>query len=162
MGALPLDMLLDRARVASAKVMTERDDARSSAVAAIRALEQRLQEAVAGDVLRGLRDLGKPYGTFHAAAVGRNLSHGIDTRVSWGKRGLYVTKDAELWTAVLEDGQLRARAVLDDELRAEDLEHVIDAARAALAQHVASCDRTAASYGRAAALAARLARAIGG
>jgi len=162
MGAIALDTLFDRARDASVKVMTERDDARSRAVAAIRAIEQKLQEAVAGDVLRGLRDLGKPYGTFHAAAVGRNLSHGIDTRVPWGKRGLYLTKDGEFWMAVLEDGQLHARAVADDELRVEDLEHVVEAARAALAQHVASCDRTAASYGRAAALAARLARAIGG
>lgn len=156
-----LDALLQRAREASEKIMTERDDARSAAIAAIRGLEQRVQEAVSGDVLRGLKNLASPAGTLYAARVGAVGERGIDERLAWRRPALCLDQDGVLVVAEIDGETLTTRPVEDDELKVEDLARVTDAVRAALERHVAATARTTSTYARAAELAARLARAVG-
>jgi len=156
-----LDALFERARNASEQVMTERDDARSTAIAAMRGLEERLQAAIAGDVLRGLKNLAKPAGKFSAAHVGGSGQWGIDERLEWRVPTLCVSQDGKLVVAQIDGSDVSVRDAADEDLRIEDVGPVTDAVHEALERHVAHSERTAASYARASELSARLARAVG-
>lgn len=160
-AAKQMDALLDRARRASERVMTERDDARGLAIATIRALEQRVQEAIAGDVLRGLKDIAQPVGVLRAARVGGSLRWGIDERLEWRRTSLCLHQDGRLVMAMIDGPRLVVRDAEDDDLRIEHLEPVTACVRDALTRHAEHSERTADSYARVVALSARLASAVG-
>ncbi len=169
------DLGYDQAARASAAVVTARTAARQKVVRAIRDVESRLIAALEGDVLRGVvnlvpGDLLEPY---QAVRVNGDARFGIDSYLpSDGRPVLVIEKTGHLAMAWVEQGRgvvdgrphffptVGRRPVRDDELQAQDLEPLARAVRAALDRHVQRAERTARSYERAGALAARIARAL--
>lgn len=166
MGALKIDDLLDRAASVRSSVQTERADARSRVLAALRSLEQRLQAALGGEPLRGLTNLAGDRGRFHAARVGPH-PRGVDEKLPYsGARCLVWGRDGSLYVArVHPDGFVASRARDEDlvgDLSAGHVGAVFQAASDALERHIALSARRRDELPRIAALADRLRAAVEG
>lgn len=143
---MKLDDLLDEAAKASADAMISRDDARTVAVSAIRKLEARLIDAIAGDTLRGMATLATG---FEGTLQGARVRGDSDKPLPNGFRDVLVLKrDGSLVLARKTANGYACRLVRDEELLAQDLELVVQTARTALQRHIACAEKTAASYGR--------------
>ncbi len=160
---LSIEELLKLARSASARVMMERDGAREKAVKAVRELEGKVQDAISGDVLRGLSNVAGDMGVLHAARLSGKMPFGIDAFLSRdGRESPCLSKEGVLIVASLhpEDGVL-TRLLHDDEVLAEHAEPIARAVQEVLERHIARTERRATSYARASALAAKLSSAMG-
>ena len=168
-AALDLEGLFMRAARASELCMVVRDEAREQAVVAIRDIERRLREAIAGDTLRGLRNLyrqfdgrdifGAPPRLAARIVRGRGPveDRRVDAPIEFGTREWVWTKAGALacW-AVSLDGVFSERPLEDEELLAQDLEPVAATVAHVLARHCERAERTAANYERLAELAAAI------
>jgi hypothetical protein len=126
---------------------------RAQAVRAMRLLEARLVDALAGDSLRGLVNLVPPErGRFVAANVRGSAPYGIDRYLPFGNLGgetLCIGRHGDLLmasTASVQGGLVREAT--DEDLRFEDLELMVLAVREVLRRHLAAmpaherrCDR---------------------
>lgn len=176
MQAARMDELFRRTERASDEVAVTRADASESVVSLLRGLEKRLRDALDGDSLRGLVDLGngcvganltmvyffngEPFGTMTKDGrtlycIDRWLPLGIDGRVVLicDKHGLF------LMARRTGDGY-ETRPVRDDEIRAEWLDLVPRALEVVLERHLDRTLRTAASYSATADLARKIACAV--
>jgi hypothetical protein len=152
--------LLTKTRTASAHVVYVRSTARVEAIRAIRELEKALQAALAGDTIRGLPDAL----SFRHDPPLQALRVGSET--NWlpldGREVLLLSRRGELlFGRVLGQGRYCTREVGDEELRAQDLEHVTRTVQRALVTHLARTEKVAANYETASNLAQTLAKAVG-
>jgi len=165
-----IEDLLAEAEQASGALMVRREGARDSAVAALRALEERMQAAIAGDTLRGLSDLAyDPTGRsrdstpLQAANIYGDRRYGIDAVAPVnGKPTLVWTKDAVLALMWRVGVGVETRPVGDEELTAQDLEPAMRAAHTVLERHVMRAEKTHATYERVDALAKKVLESMGG
>lgn len=138
--------------------------AREQAVSAIRMLERRLVEALAGESLRGMVSL-VPGGRFSAANVRAEGEHGIDTWLPRdGNEVLVVLRTGELAMAGQDATAVLGavwRKVEDRELRAQDLEIVTEAIELVLRQHLEKVRGSGTRDSRVHVLATRLRQALG-
>jgi len=157
--------LLKRTQAASAHVVYVRSTARLEALRAIRELEKALQSALAGDTIRGMPDAL----SFRHDPPLQALRVGSET--NWlpldGREVLLLSRQGALvmgCTFTRRDGTGRSfevRPVANEELRAQDLEHVTRTVQRALEGHLAHTQRVAANYETTSALAQTLAKAVG-
>jgi hypothetical protein len=160
-AALDLNGIVELAAEATRMVARPRERVRETLVAALRMLERRVGEALAGDLLRGLSDLApgasSPLVAARALVDGRN---GIDAHLPEdGREVLVWSRAGRLEMVRVQNRWASSRPATDAELsrqHAPDIAKIVGAAREALERHVVRCDRTARSYERAEALAARL------
>lgn len=156
----------ERAVEATREHADSRTDAREVAVAAIRATEREVINALDGAQLRGMADLMGGVGVSWKGAHLRkkNLDEALPMdgkaclAVSEFGQLVFVQRDVENYDGIA----LRPRVtpVLDEELRAEDLVEVVRALARVLARHADRADASAARYAEVLDLAARLARAL--
>jgi hypothetical protein len=159
-SAIRIDDLMSRAKEASGRVVL----VRLQAVAAIRLIERRLQEVLAGDTLRGLRDLTPSYGTeTFAAAVAwvaggaLHPAHGVDTFPPIDGRELLVLDRAgALRVVAVGDGEVGVYPAEDVDFRVDHVEALHRAVITVLERHVERTERIAVGYGPARELADRL------
>lgn len=146
----------------STRTLSEvRVNARAKVVAAIRSIERKLVEALAGERLRGTprfttRDAKSP---FWGVRIGtRRRSGQLD-----GVREVLVLTDRGRLVAAKQraDGGVDHRLVYDDELIAEDLEPVMRSVREALERHVVASGKRAGELDRVATLADKITTALG-
>lgn len=153
-------MNIDAARAASTRVQSERARARDTAITTIRSLEHRVQEALVGDMLRGLSNLN-PTGEVYQAARIAPSRYGIDGYLPEDGRAVMVI-DKSGTLVLAEAGPIVvATPVVDGELMAQDLEHIARAYQVALERHVSRAEKTVKSYSRIVDLSRRLADALG-
>lgn len=173
MMAVNLDELFGKAARASEDVMIVRDEARAEAVLAIRDIERRLRDAIAGDVLRGLRNLHRQYdgrpvrggsvrwGARVVRGPGPATEARVDAAIEFGTSCMVVTKDGELAIfGVDERGVFTSRPVDDDELVAQDLDCIAATVALVLERHCAAAERTSSTYGRLSELATLIRKAL--
>jgi hypothetical protein len=150
-----LDDLYRAATAASERVMIEREDAREAAIVAIRGIEARIQEVIAGDSVRGLANLypaSRPVEN-GMRVVSQEMQHLHDTPVRLGRSALVLDRHGCLSVFdVSSDGAFGSRPVRDDEIQAQDLDAVLHTVGRALARHCERADRTTANYARIVAL----------
>lgn len=148
------DLTFEAVAHASNRVAFARDQARMNAIATIRKLERRLQDALGGDVLRGMVRLTERDWSYRGARV---RAHDMDERVPRDNRWhLVVGKDGRLEMLGYIAGIWQTKPAHDGDLTAEDLEHVQRVFAALVERHVQSSAATVANYHRLHALAERL------
>lgn len=145
---------LDAAARASGRLRLLREAARRESVTAIREVESAIVEALAGDVLRLPNVLPRRMPKLCAVAV-RDAHHAV-AKLHDGRELLVLGEHGRLELVRLAGGELSRRATAGDDLLAEDLALVVEAASRALELHVARADRTSASYRAALALARKV------
>lgn len=135
---------------------------RESTVSTLRALEQRLVEALNGEHLRGLVSLADSRPHFYAARVHGSARHGIDTFLPPGEECLVLGKVGLLLWARYEKlfGEVHWRAVQDEELRREDLEPAVLAVAEALRRHLGRVEELTVRNARLADLSLRVSAAL--
>jgi hypothetical protein len=157
-AALPIgiESTLVDVRERLARLEEAREHAHDRVVLAVRAIEQRLTQALDGDILRGLPVIALP--KFRAAAVvPASCRYGVATHVPHdGRELLVVSNRGHLAMVRREGGELVCRACLDLDIRIEDLTDVARTVALVAERHVERCDRTAARWAEFGALAARL------
>lgn len=144
MSALP--KLLEETRQASSRLGEARTEARGAAVMAIRKLELTLVDALAGETLKGLPDLGGR--TYGARVRGKH-----DGQLVGGHVALVIRPDGTLG---LMDGGSVDRNVEDGELMVEDVEDLAAKVEIVLRGHLVAAERGAVRYKRLQWLAVRL------
>lgn len=150
-ASLAIDPLFMRTREISDRINTERNDLRSAAIAAIRMIEQKLQVAIDGDILRGMTNIARRgSGEFYAASiVPASFPHGVDTFIPIGKEVLVISQDGVFESAILRAGGFVARSpVTDDDLYEEDLEDIVIAVESVLKRHLVNSTREAENLSR--------------
>src|SRR5580704_11578514 len=148
-GVLTELLVAAMARIPEAqeRVAIARGDARERAILAIRAIEGALLEALEGEHLRGLLNLGDRVEKFHGVRVRHGdakatLSLTSDERpLVLGKEGLLVFARWAYGGEGRRD-RIEIEAAQDDELLVEDLESMIRTVRAVVEGHVAALGRT--------------------
>jgi len=155
-------MKFDQINQSSREVAQTRDDLRPKAVAAVREIEAALLEALNGEPLRGLRNLGGS-AMFVAARVrgkpnkklpGPNAQKGERDWLCLNAKGQLVIA---WWEDVNDDEvEIRERPVRDDELIASDVEDLLTTIQYVLPQHIERAVRAKARYDKAAALVERV------
>lgn len=155
-----------RAVEASRALDDARADARAVAVAAIRAAEGEVMNALDGAQLRGMADLmggvGVPWRGAHLRRKNLDDSLPMDGRpcLAVSERGqiVFVARDVDNFDGLA----LKPRVVpaADAQLRAEDLVEVVRNFARILARHADRADASAARYAEVLDLAARLSRAL--
>lgn len=165
MAAVPTSPF-EAAREVSLRVATVRHEARERSVAAIRSLEAKLREVLAGESLRGLVDLA-PSSTspFVAARVSGKSSVGIGKidkiLPSDGRESLVILRDGTIAVAMVSaDGSVDSAPAEDEDLLVEDLEPLVAAVASVLRRYVEKSERTAVNYARALEFARRVSSMI--
>lgn len=136
------------------------------AVRVIAEMERRLQHALAGEPLRGLRSLvPQDIGPYYAANVRSQKRHGIDTWLT-ALPSLCIDKDGALvmaWMWLAPRGSCRVEVipVTPDKLLIEDVGMIAEAMRQVLARHVERSAATEERHARAGREVEELARALG-
>jgi hypothetical protein len=168
-AALKIDDALDRASRAASRLSAERAAVRDYAVAALRALERRLVDALAGEPLRGLTNVAGDRGRFVAARVGGRPPRLIDDLLPYsGDECLVLGRDGHLYVArVTGDGHFARRASDADLLpRGARPDALVlpayAAATDALSRHVALSERRASDLAHCSSLLDRLRRIVEG
>ena len=168
-----LEQMFIRASRASEEVMVEREEAKAGAVRAIRDIERRLRECLAGDTLRGLANLHRlrsgvaVRGTSvqYGARVVVQLGDGdrkIDAPIDFDSDALVVTKDGEFAVYTVDAmGAFESWPARDDDFTAQDLDAAIATVHRVLERHVERAERTAANYERLRELAGAIRGALG-
>jgi hypothetical protein len=138
---MSIDEVLAEAREAADRLAESREGARESAIAAIRALERRLVELLAGDHFRGMPSLvfGRD---FFAIRVRSPRDKRGDALVDQKKPVLVVADDGHLLMAEVVGGVAVVREAEDGDLLIEDVEQFADAALVALRSHLLGLSRT--------------------
>jgi hypothetical protein len=133
-----------------------REGAREAAVSAIRAVEGALVEALQGEHLRGLPNLGTSDRRFYGLRV-RSSDENAGEQL-FSERVLVLTKEGRLALAhwVLDGMSLDVKDARDEDLLAEDLEHVLRTTARAAAAHGIAIGRTTDRFLRIASAAARV------
>lgn len=133
---------------------------RVEAIDAIRTIEQTLVEALRGETLRGLPNLGTGTTPFHGANV---RAGAYDTKVSFPRDGqdmgtptLIIRSDGRLavaWTlrqasprGVVPLFEFTYRGAEDDDLRVEDLGALLTVLPKVLTDHLAKVEKTQSTY----------------
>jgi hypothetical protein len=130
------------------------EQANSAAVKSIRAIEQELREELAGKVILGLPNLShSSTQPFRGIQVRTRRADTPLPRVKYGEaRGREVLcwgLDGSLVMAcALADGTVDSRPLADDEIRAEDLESVLEAFVALSAAYLRASENRQGRYGR--------------
>jgi len=160
--------LLDDARSAAQGLATVRDDARMAAIRAIRQLEAALLEALDGQSLRGLKNLGQGNAPIYAARV-RGEPH---TKLAWPTEpdsvveSLCITPSGSLvmfQCATDEHGaglDPTSRPAADTDFRAEDIEALTRTLAGILPRHIQAAEQARERYQGIQALSARIERII--
>jgi hypothetical protein len=154
--------LFDVAAAATHRLAAVRDFAREEAVAAVRVLEARLRDALAGEKLRGLSNL-TPWlpSRYVAARVGGGDRYGIDRNLpDDGREAIVVTRDGTLAVARVDGTAVVEREVEDDDIFAEDHEAVARAVLEVLERYVSGAGKAERNYARAGDLARRVSAAL--
>ena len=152
---MSLDELLDDVTHHAASLSESRLDVRASAVSAIRAIEARLVEALAGERLRGLPNLGTRLDPFYAQRVLSKHSTGARLPPD-GREVLAIHTDGRLIVVSWRVGRVVNRPLVDDEIVLEDLEPYVRIVGDILERFVALSERRTARIDRAGDLARRL------
>jgi hypothetical protein len=158
------DVLLGQARSAGSVLAHGRSEARTAAARAIYALEQALVEALQGQALRGLKNLGQGNAPFYAARVRGEP----DTKLAWPAEPESVAESL----CILPGGQLAmvacatddraacldpvTRPVTENDLLAEDVEALALKLATILPRHIAAAERARERYAKLHALAERV------
>lgn len=171
MSAAPkFDLGPDDLTAAHQRLVDSRHGAKQDAIKAIRLIEGRLVEALAGEPLRGLPNLlpevGARHQQFYALQVRGKFA---DRPLPYDEAVVVLTREGRLcWATRESDGHLRpaVRAHLvpveDDELMLEDLQLVAASVERALQAHLARVESTSERYRNVSALARRVSHALGG
>ena len=157
---------LAAARGAQGRTIAARDEARETVIAAIRRLEEKLVDALDGEHLRGLPNLGATRDRFYAIRVrseGANATLSIGT----GEAPLVLTKEGVLafarWTFDADERRdcIVAPAAADQDFLLEDVEAVVRTVAWAIDAHVEQLGKTTEKLERIASLAADILARIG-
>lgn len=165
MGAMTLDEAIHRTAVVSTVLSEKRLKARVVSIRAIRELEERLVEAIAGEKIRGMPNLmptGEPLYAMRINSWSRKWG-ASEPLPRDGREVLVLTNVGQLRVA-RRDGQepwSDLREVVDEELVIEDLELFTRAVQAALEKHMALVDKRVRSIARVEDLAKRVSDAVG-
>lgn len=162
MSAQKIDNALARAARASRALSETRTKARDVSIRAIRDVERRVVEALAGEQLRGMPNLaerGAPLRAMRVNAWSRNGDSSMLPRD--GREVLVFTAAGRLAVARLGEVGPQIRHVTDDELVLEDLSSFVGVVQEALERHIALVDRRVQSLKKAEALAKLLIDAVG-
>jgi hypothetical protein len=153
---------LEGVRSGQDELAAAREEARERAVSAIRAVESALVEALQGEHLRGLPNLGTAERRFYGVRV-RSSDENAGESVRYEERAvqtLIVAKDGQLAFARArapdgEDGLVVVPA-RDEDLLAEDLEHVLRTVARVAAQHGVAVGRSTDRFLKISSAAARV------
>lgn len=150
-----IDMLLDKVRHSSTDTAEFRDDAREQAIAAIRGLEQALVESLAGEPLRGLKNLGTGSQPYYGARVRGKP----EAKLLWPEEPdseaetLVIVADGHLAMAVCRtmtsggiDPHVEECEVEDSDLRAEDVEAMLTTMAEIITRHITSAQTARERY----------------
>lgn len=149
-----LEPHFERAEAASDAVAEKREDARAASILAIRALENRLRDALAGGPLRGLPRIGPGAVGYYAARVrGKNPAVAL---VPGERPVLVLSSEGRLMMASVGGEGWTAIRALDDDLLVEDVVEVARVLRVAIAGHLSACGRSASRYSAVEALSKRI------
>lgn len=167
--AIKMEGLLSSAAEQQEKATTLRGIAYGNAVAAIRALESRLLQALNGGTLRGLKNLAPGVGVpLQAARIKGSRWFGIDDVLPPDESEvLVISKTGQICMArgidlqKLSGERWEMRPARDEDFIAQDLEPVVDAVQQALERHIVRSEKTSASYERVSYLSNRLIDAMG-
>jgi hypothetical protein len=154
---MTLAKLLEETKEGGELLAAAREKARPECIAAVRALEAALLEALGGEALKGLPRLQNNPGVYGAPVRGKHRDVELDERPT-----LVVAASGRLTMArLIEDsGDVEQRPVEDEELLAEDLEAVAQTFSVVLVRHLASVEKTTARYEGLSALAKKLEDAL--
>ena len=164
--------LIVEAGRASEVLRDTRERARVEAIAAIRAMERALLDALAGETLKGIRDIAPGYAAARVRSVGRN-----DVSIPYeplpeprpgfsvGREVLVVTAYGRLdmaHTLRVDQGSIVVghRPADDPDLLIEDVEHLARLFAELLGEHVARARKTAERFGHLDAIAQRISAAL--
>jgi hypothetical protein len=155
-------MEFKRVRNTSRDIAQARAEAVPEATRAVREVETALQEALDGEPLRGLRNLGGS-ASFYAARVRAKADKKLPgPNERKGERDwLCLSPKGELiiaWWEDVEDDEveLRDRLATDDELRVDDVEALLKTLQWILPRHIDAAERAKARYTKAVALSTRI------
>lgn len=153
------DRQLIDVRVGQERHRDVQERAAAQSISAIRAIESRLVEALDGERLRGLPNLGNDEHRFHAARVrGRYASEVLPFD---GREILVVDGDGWIVFAAFSRQGVVTKRALDDELLAEDVALLSERAQQILAAHLSRLERSTARYEKLEELATRLVGVLG-
>lgn len=127
---------------------------RARCLQVLRALELRMQHALEGGDLRGLKAIGRP--GFQAAQVHGSKAFGIDTFLSPGRPSICLGKHGRFIVAMQDDQVVTWHDLRDEEFKIEDFEPACRCACEALRRHARRMRLTGQRYKRASILVARL------
>lgn len=133
-----MQSLFAEARASAVVLSSVRMEARDSAVKAIRSLEARLVEALSGERLRGLPNVGTRRNAYYAARV--NTPPGVGVPLD-GREVLALDANGHLTVLRMQYGAVLSRPVLDAELVLEDVKPVTRLIAEKLEQFVALSER---------------------
>ena len=158
---------LDQISEAASRLATARTEARVNALAAIELALRLVQRALGGDRLRGMPNLGSsgnPYRGLQVRAkhADRELPlpkwRGGD---DWGDEVLVFGEWAGIAFVRRNDaGDFNERPLGEDDLKAEDVEHVAETIVEACRRHLAASERSTAQYDDLSRLAGRIRQAL--
>ncbi|UCC72016.1 MAG: hypothetical protein JSV86_16860 [Gemmatimonadota bacterium] len=157
-----MTMKFNRIRSTAQAVARSRDTVRPEAVKAVREIERALQEALEGEPLRGLRNLGGSAMFAGARVRGKTDKKLPGPDSQKGERDfLCLNAKGQLvivwWEDVGDDMvEIRERPVRDDELVAGDATDLLNTVQQILPRHVEHAERARARYNKAALLAQRV------
>jgi hypothetical protein len=156
--------LFDRVAGASADLRAVREGARERAIVAVRALERRLVEALDGETLKGLREIGPGY---QAARVrGKDPYEELPEprEFEQGREVLVVTSTGELEMASVSrrvlPWRVEARPVADEDFLIEDVEALGVLFERVLSEHIERAKKSAEKFARLEELARQVSEAL--
>lgn len=147
--------IVEAAKLAAQDLSEARSEARTQAVAAIRALEAKLSDVLGTERLRGLPNLGTREVPFFAARVVPSRSN-LGKLPPDGREVLALGPDGKLLVVWAFRGKIESRTVRDEELVIEDVEPIARLVSEVLERFVALCERRTEKIEEAGRLSAKL------
>lgn len=138
-----------------------KDDARDSAIRAIRKIEKALSDALGAERLRGLDNIA-PHGCSKVFAARLRASSGKPFTLDGDRPATLCVNDLGCLAKIRMDagGVIYSDLATDDDLNAEDLEHFLNVLDRLLPTHIVRCREAGERYRRVSAIAEALSLAM--
>lgn len=153
--------VIERVAQASPALTAARARAREASRTAVEEMQERLRDALAGETIRGLVDLNPSGDRWLGARVHGHGHHGVDSYLPPdGRPALCITAKGVLVHAWIEGAHVKTERTATLDIRAEDISQYARTLVIVLTRHLEATSSAAASYGRTAALADAIRKAI--